>query len=294
MRLTARRVVERLPPSELVTTYRAHGWEVRFHDPFEVRMGNHGWQVSLFHDDVDVTAGHPILWSLQANWGLNIPSRYQPWCSTRPILALNAWDRAVRVYDVVERSGHAYAVGLPREIQWSPRGERLAVTAYDRIVVIDATTGSSVGVSPPMAPDQGPRAFWWPDGEHLLVVNRPAPAEATQLLLVSARDGQILRQVDFDPAGLLPYDAESFRAASRDGFSLLVNDGPESRPVSASDARAWGFLLDSWNRVDFDPQARVLRATVYRPVGEHGPLVGGGHACVVHEQAVEVAVDADL
>lgn len=287
LRLTGQHAVAPPAPRDPVTSYRAHGWELRFHGPFEIRMGNFGWQLSLFHDDVDVTAGHPYLWTVQSGVRLDLPARYQPWCAARPVIALHAWDATVRTYDVVERRDHRHVVGeLPREIQWSPREERLAVTLYRSIVVIDTKGESTVRIAVPIAPESSAWVFWWPDGEHVLVVSRPAPDAVTQMFLASATDGRVLARTDFDPGVWLPYDADAFRSVSRSGWPLEVGDRPGY-------GRVHGSLLDSWNRIDFDPGTRLLRAFAYRPV--HGePPAGGQASCVVAERGVEVSVEADI
>ncbi len=288
LRLTGRRAIEAPSPREPVTSYHAHGWELRFHDPFEILMGNYAWQLSLFHGDVDVTAAHPYLWKVQAGRRLDLPGRYLPWCSVRPVVAINILDAQVRTYDVVTRRDHTYAVGeLPREIQWSPRGERLAVTLYSKIVVIDTTDESTVAISVPIAPESCARLFWWPDGEHVLVVSRPAPAAKTELFLVRAADGRVLARTDFDPADWLPYDADACRAISRKDWSLAIGEPPWF-------TMAYGSLLDDWNQVDFDPATRLLRAYGYRPIGGGGALAPGQSTCVVEQRGVEVEVEVEV
>lgn len=284
MRVSVQRRVEHPAKPELVTSYSAHGWELRLRDPFEVRMGNYGWRLSLFHDDVDVTAQHLHLWKVEAGYGLNLPDRYQPWCSSRPIIALNAWETVVRLYDVLGRRETVHAVGFPREIQWSPRGERLAVTLSDQVTVIDVMSGAAVATSEPCAREAHPRAFWWPDGERLLVVNRPSPTSASQLLLVDALDGRTLRRADFDPAELLPYDVEAYRAIPRTDWSLLIR-------CDAGYGRLWGTLLDTWDRIEFDPQKQRLLAVAYRPLGACEKDANGRASCVVEQRGVEVSVN---
>lgn len=282
--LTRRRAVDPPPAHDPITSYRGHGWELRFHSPFEIRMGNHGWELSLFHDDVDVTAGHPYLWTVQSGVRLDLPARYLPWCAVRPVVALHAWDSTVRTYDVVERRDRKYFVGeWPREIQWSPRGERLAVTLYRSIVVIDTKDESNVRIAVPIAPESAAWVFWWPDGERVLIVSRPAPEAVAQLFLASATDGRVLARTDFDPAVWLPYDSDAYRSVPRSGWPLEVGDRPGYGWVH-------GSLLDAWNQIDFDPDTRRLHAFAYRPVGGEPPA-GGQSTCVVEQRGVEVEVD---
>lgn len=285
LRLTGRRVVEPPSPREPVTSHYGHGWELRFHDPFEILMGNYAWQLSLFRDGVDVTAAHPYLWKVQAGGRLDLPGRYLPWCSVRPVVALHTLDTKVRTYDVVNRRDRSYAVEeLPREIQWSPRGELLAVTLYRAIVVIDTTNEATVGVAVPVAPETAAQVFWWPDGERILVVSRPAPAAKTELFLVRATDGRVLARTDFDPADWLPYEADAYRTISRTEWSLGIGD-------RRGYAMAYGSLLDTWDRVEFDAETRLLRAYAYRPVGGGAPAAGQT-ACLVEQHGVGLEVEA--
>jgi hypothetical protein len=84
---------------------------------------------------------------------------------------------------------------------------------------------------------------------------------------------------DFDPSDFLPYDEGAFRKLARNGLSLDLGRG----------TAAVGSLLDTWSRIEFDHEARTLRAFVYRPVG---PCVntGGEYTCRAEERGVEVTV----
>jgi hypothetical protein len=254
-------------------------WAARFHDPFEFHMGAEGWSISLLHNGRDTTAQHPYIAKVRTGRGYYLPHRYHPWCSDRPLFALNAWDGLLRIYDVEALRGWEGAVAFPTEIQWSPKGETLAVTHEGRISLVDAQSDLIANVLVRHPQSEHPDLFWWPDGKSFFVVSRTSPQSKTTLSFFGAADGQELDRIDFDPADVLPYDFDRYRRIPRQGYSLRVGRG----------TRSVGYLLDKWVRVEFDPERQLLNAVVYRPVSEC-EQIDNQLTCIVEERGVDVTV----
>jgi hypothetical protein len=287
IQLAVRRVIEQpLHPewtNERSFASPASSWVAYFHDPFEWHMGAEGWKLSLLLGGRDETSRHRYLRAIASGKGYYMPHKYHPWCDSRPVLALNGWDSVLHVYDVTEHRGTQRSIQFPMEIQWTPRGEKLAVTQAGRITVIDVNNDASVDVLISHPPDQYPELFWWPDGKSFFVASRTSARSKTELAFFNAADGRLLGHTDFDPADLLPYDADAYRKIARDGYSLRVGRG----------TRSVGSLLDRWLRIEFEPETQLLRAIVYRPISACEES-DGQYTCAVEERGVEVAVDAQL
>ena len=253
-------------------------WAAWFHDPFEWHMGAEGWQLSLLANGKTVTGKHRHIGALWTEKGFYLPPQYQPWCSTRPIIALHAWDNVVHLYDVAERHCNERSVTVPRSILWAPKGDKLAITLEGRVTVLDAA-GHGFDVPIPHPRYELPDTFWWPDGQRFFVVSRTSDDAKTRLSFFDATRGASLASADFDPVDLVPYDQDSYRRVLRDRFSLH----------HASGIRTVGALLDTWSEVEFDPGTQLLRAVVYRPAGPCQEI-DGEWTCLAEERGVEVVV----
>src|SRR5262245_2077006 len=103
IQLAVRRVIEHpLCPewtNERSFASPASSWVAYFHDPFEWHMGADGWKLSLFENGKDVTKRHRYIEATQQDKGYHLPGKYDPWCRNRPIIAVNAWDGVLRIYD---------------------------------------------------------------------------------------------------------------------------------------------------------------------------------------------------
>lgn len=283
VRLTVGRLIEQPTRAEWQTDrpFSSEGspWVARFYDPFEWHMGAEGWSVALLRDGDDATARHPYIAKTRTGKGYYLPHKYHPWCSGRAFIALYAWDDLLRIYDVEKLQSVERRVPFPMEIQWSPKGEVLAVTHAGHIGLADAQ-GRPIANVPVRHPQyEYPELFWWPDGKSFFVVSRTSPMSKTTLAFFNAADGREIERVNFDPADLLPYDAEKYKELPRDGYSLRIGRG----------ARSVGYLLDKWARIRFDPAQQLLSAFVYRPVSEC-ERVDNQLTCDAEERGVEVAV----
>ena len=210
--------------------------------------------------------------------GFHLPDQYQPWCGSRPLLALHGWDKVLRLYDVVEHRSTEWPIQFPTGLQWAPKGDKLAVTLERGVTVLDAQgRGFDVPIRHPR--HEFPDLFWWPDGASFFVVNRPSSDTKTKLSFYDATHGTLLASEDFDPSDLMPYNEDAYRKISRAGYSLQIGRGTSSV----------GYLLDTWSRIEFDPESQLLRAIAYRPIG---PCVesDGRYTCHAEERGVEVAV----
>ena len=243
-------------------------------------MGAEGWRLALRVAGVNVTWRHRHLAETRNKRGFHLPARYQPWCSTQPIIALNAWDDTIHLYDVAQKRCLERPIAIPLAIQWAPRSDKLAVTSEGRITILD-TTGERFDVHVQHPPLEWPEMFWWPDGTRFFLVSRISPTGRTRLSFFAADNGLPLDGVDFDPRDLVPYDDSPYRKVPRDTFSLQWPSGVWSV----------GSLLDAWSAVEFDPATQVLRAVVCRPVGPCRE-VDGNWTCPVAERGVEVLVSA--
>ena len=242
-------------------------------------MGAEGWSIALLENGDDTTARHPYIAKSRRGRGYYLPRRYHPWCSGKALIALNAWDDLLRIYDVEKLRGRERRVPFPTEIQWSPKGETLAITREGGISLADAQ-GNPIADVPVRHPQQEyPELFWWPDGKSFFVVSRTSPLSKTTLSFFNAADGRETERVNFDPADVLPYDAEKYKKIPRDGYSLRVGRG----------TRSVGDLLDKWVRIQFDPEQQLLSAFVYRPVSEC-ERIDNQLTCVAEERGVEVVI----
>jgi hypothetical protein len=243
-------------------------------------MGADGWRLSLIHQGKDVTSQHRHIKAMRTGKGFYVPDQYQPWCGSRPLIALHAWDNVVHLYDVAEHRSIERPIQIPIGLQWAPKGDKLAVTLDGRVTVLDAQgRGFDVPIRHPRA--ESTKVFWWSDGKSFFVANRASSDTKTKLSFFDATHGTLLDSVDFDPSDLVPYDIDAYRKVSRAGCSLRIGPG----------TRAVGYLLDTWSRIEFDRETHLLRALVYRPVGPCEET-DGEYTCPVEERAVEVAVSA--
>jgi hypothetical protein len=255
-------------------------WTARFHDSFEWHMGADGWHLSLIHQGKDVTSRHRHIAAMRTQKGFRLPSQYQPWCSSLPLIALHAWENVVHFYDVADHRSSERPIQFPVGLQWAPKGEKLAVTVEGGVTVLDAKgDGFYVPIRHPryVYPD----VFWWPDGTRFFAVNRESSDAKTKLSFFDATHGILLAIVDFDPSDLVPYDDGAYRKVSRTGYSLHIGPG----------TGAVGSLLDTWSTLEFDLETQLLRAMVYRPIGPCDET-DGRYTCPAEERGVEVAVSA--
>ena len=258
-------------------------WTALFADPFEWHMGATGWKLRLLHRSRNVSLWHPWPWFVKTARGYDLPLQYVPWSSSGHVLALLPWKDPrppLCLYRPDTRRGTRHQLAsFPFGVQWAPAGIRLAITSADRVDVLDDKGETIVSLPLAHVDLEVPRVFWWRDGRHLLVVGRESRETRTMLRVFDAQDGALRDAVDFDPAGLLPYDQAAFAMVERDRYTLLTAPGVQTV----------GSFLDTWSRVEFDAESGLLRAFVYRPFGparrKDGELV-----CPAVERAVEVTV----
>jgi hypothetical protein len=250
-------------------------WTLVLHDPFEVHMGAYGWQVKVLRDGDDVAATHQILRS-----SFSLPMNYAPWCHTNPVLVLTRWDAIIHLYDVDNRKSIARKLGdFPRQIQWAPVGNLLAITCDALVQIVDTSSEDVALINIRHPKSECATAFWWHDGKRILVVGRESEAAKTRLSVFDVTSGRLLGIADFDPSDLIPYDQAAYTRIWRDGYSLNLAPG----------IRAAGYFLDTWSHLEFDIHQCLLRGTVYRPEGPCEQQ-GDAYMCVARECSIEVTV----
>jgi hypothetical protein len=245
-------------------------------------MGADGWQAKLFYNGRDVSVKHEVLKASRTGKGFHLPAKYSPWCYTEPVLALHPWDSTLHLYHAdSRRSAQRKLVNFPREIQWAPLGNMLAIT-HDGCVQILNKNGGDVASIPIRHPSfEYPEMFWWCDGRRIFVVNRESRKVKAKISFFDSTGGRLLGSTDFDPLELLPYDQAAYSRIERDRYSLLIGSG----------TRSVGYLLDTWSHLEFDIERSLLRGTVYRPDGPCEQR-DGEYTCAAKERGVEITIRA--
>lgn len=271
------------PPVEPAPDWRDYpspdgAWVAAFHDPYELHMGLNGWQLSLLWaaDGSDQTP--PAIGEISERNEWLCPQVYQPWRSDSQMLALLYWHYALWLYDLptaefipcdLERS--------PLVAQWSPSLPVVLAVGWEKLCLIDTAGACIAEVDWKFDTTSLPFTGWTPDGEHFFVLGRASREAKTRLTFFRADAASPAGHLSLDTDEMVPYDADQYAHLRRDTYTLIT--GPATRSA--------GALLDTWDRVTYDPLENRLLLSVYRPISE--PYTQHGEP-VCEAQPVWVAV----
>lgn len=235
-------------------------WIASYQNPREWHIGVSGWLVSLREASGAVDRTPRALRSMSVGEGLLCPSDFLPWRFDSQVLAILPWHRTPRLLDVESgKLALCEVTGTPLTAQWAATKPYLLAVYFDRINVLDGEgrTVSTMGWE--AADDEIPYTGWTHRDALFFVIRHSPRRTKTRVTFVDPENSSAPRQtLELDPARLVPYDDTRFKRVSRDGLSLRIGEWHH----------ATRHLLDTWQKIRFDPNRNVLMLSVYRPIGD--------------------------